>query len=59
MLFIVMFFFACPKKNQKKTPAKDYIPFAGSSYVELLYYCDFGICSLLFFVAIGVPQNHP
>jgi hypothetical protein len=24
-----MFFFASPKKNQKKSPAKDYIPFAG------------------------------
>ena len=32
-----MFFFACPKKNQKKTPAKDYIPFAGGSYVDQLY----------------------
>jgi hypothetical protein len=27
MLF--SFFFACPKKKQKKAPAKDYIPFAG------------------------------
>jgi len=26
---VVFFFFACPKKKQKKTPAKDYIPFAG------------------------------
>ena len=25
----VLFFFACPKKNQKKTPTKDYIPFVG------------------------------
>jgi len=24
-----MFFFASPKKNQKTSPAKDYIPFAG------------------------------
>jgi len=38
-----MFFFASPKKNQKKSPAKDYSPFAGGSYVQLLYYCDFGI----------------
>jgi len=24
-----IFFFACPKKNQKRSPAKEYIPFAG------------------------------
>jgi len=34
-----MFFFASPKKNQKKSPAKDYIPFAGGSLMKLWYYC--------------------
>ena len=24
-----LFFFACPKKNQKKTPENDYTPFSG------------------------------
>jgi hypothetical protein len=24
-----LFFFACPKKKQKKPPEKDYIPFSG------------------------------
>jgi len=32
-----MFFFACPKKNQKKTPAINYCVIAGSSYVEQQY----------------------
>jgi len=31
-----MFFFACPKKNQKKAPAIEYSPIAGSSNVEQL-----------------------
>ena len=32
-----MFFFASPKKNQKKRPAIEYSPIAGSSYVEQQY----------------------
>jgi len=40
-----LFFFASPKKNQKRSPEKDYIPFSGSSYVGLLYYCSFNICN--------------
>jgi len=31
--------FASPKKNQKKSPAKDYIPIAGGSLIELWCYC--------------------
>jgi hypothetical protein len=41
------FFFASPKKKQKKSPANDYtLPKAfgtGSSYIGLLYYCGFNI----------------
>jgi hypothetical protein len=28
-LLVLLFFFASPKKNQKKSPTKDYIPFVG------------------------------
>ncbi len=31
-----MFFFACPKKNQKKTPVIEYSPITGYSYVDQL-----------------------
>ena len=34
-----MFFFACPKKNQKKAAGKDDGPFPAGSLIELLYYC--------------------
>jgi len=27
--FLFLFFFASPKKNQKRSPTKDYIPFVG------------------------------
>ena len=27
--FLLLFFFASPKKNQKRSPTKDYIPFVG------------------------------
>jgi hypothetical protein len=29
VLYFLLFFFASPKKNQKKSPTKDYIPFVG------------------------------
>ena len=45
LLFLFLFFFASPKKNQKKSPTKDYIAFVGGSYVRRLYYCSFSICN--------------
>jgi hypothetical protein len=39
-------FFASPKKKQKKSPAKDYIPFAGGALIKLKCYCDFSIYNL-------------
>ena len=51
LLSFRILFFASPKKKQKKSPEKDYIPFSGSSYVELEYYCGFGISAL-----VGVPN---
>ena len=34
----LFFFFACPKKKQKKTPTKDYIAFVGRFPDLTLYY---------------------
>jgi len=34
-----LFFFASPKKNQKRSPTNDDGPFVGNSYVDRLYYC--------------------
>ena len=35
-----LFFFATPKKNQKKSPEIEYSPISGSSFMELLIYCN-------------------
>ena len=35
----VLFFFACPKKNQKKTPENETARFRGGISIWLLYYC--------------------
>jgi hypothetical protein len=37
-----LFFFACPKKNQKRTSEKNYIPFSDGISIKLLYYCGEG-----------------
>ena len=34
-----LFFFACPKKNQKRAAGKDDGPFPAGSLIELLCYC--------------------
>ena len=49
----IFFFFACPKKKQKKTPTNDNSPFVGYSYVQRLYYCEFNFSnSILKFIAV-------
>jgi hypothetical protein len=37
-LLLFMFFFACPKKNQKRAPEIDIQPDLGSSSTQLLYF---------------------
>ena len=34
-----LFFFACPKKNQKRTPENETARFRGGICIKLLYYC--------------------
>ena len=43
----LLFFFASPKKKQKRSPPNDNTPFVGGTLVELLYYCKLEICSLM------------
>ena len=58
---MLLFFFASPKKNQKKSPTKDYFPFVGSSSVDQLYIvisdsvfqCSARIGQIIFLQEIG------
>jgi len=52
LCYSLLFFFASPKKNQKRSPTKDYGPFVGSSYVQRMYYCSFSIGNSTLCIAI-------
>ena len=42
-----LFFFACPKKNEKRTPEKDIQPVFGRALIQQWRYCDFSFWALM------------